>query len=456
MRWILTYLKSRYPNFHTVVPKRLYRSATPKPDDLEQWHEVYGIKTWLDLRMPKDYIDDPSFFAAQCAMARRLGIERISLPLDDFGVVTDEQVRVGLEILTDETKFPILFGCRGARHRAGLLCAVYRMRVQGWSGEKALEEAKCCGYYPNKHRTFDKRFRQLLGLLLVLLMAVPAFGQSSTLGRLVIDTSQSEYATPSSDRNVICPVCEEAGKKSTVRRWTEPTTYGFSYTPSINYYKSENRYWDEDGKYHDHELAQEMLICSAGHRFWDFDDHRCWCDWPNKRYVVVDEVKGETITLPEGDWKKLLDHSNGITYTPNGAVIMPMSYHPYIQPERTLRDVLTVQSDSMAKTIEPHRPDQRFDRSFWIASGLFAAASTADIITTHKALERGAVELNPIFGERNGAGLRTTANALATTGIWGIAAYCEQRGQRRFGRILLLTGAAIRTAAAFWNHTRRR
>jgi protein tyrosine/serine phosphatase len=97
-------------------------------------------------------------------MARRLGIERVSLPLDDFGVVTDEQIRVGLEILTDETKQPILFGCRGARHRAGVLCAMYRMRVQGWSGEKALEEAKRCGYYPNGHRTFDKRFRQLMGI----------------------------------------------------------------------------------------------------------------------------------------------------------------------------------------------------------------------------------------------------------------------------------------------------
>ena len=96
-----------------------------------------------------------------------------------------------------------------------------------------------------------KSWKHLPLLFLVLLMAVPAFGQSSTLGRLVIDTSQSEYATPSPDRNVICPVCEEAGKKSTVRRWTEPTTYGFS----INYYQSEDRYWDEDGRYHDHELA---------------------------------------------------------------------------------------------------------------------------------------------------------------------------------------------------------
>ena len=159
--WIWTYLRTAGDNFHTVVDGVLYRSATPSPENLEKWQRKYKIATWLDLRMPKDY-EDASFFAAQCATAKWHGIQRISLPLDDFGVVTDEQLRVGLEILQDATKFPILFGCRGARHRAGLLCALYRMRVQGWSGEKALEEAKRCGYYRHGHERFDDRFMELL------------------------------------------------------------------------------------------------------------------------------------------------------------------------------------------------------------------------------------------------------------------------------------------------------
>lgn len=340
MRWILTYLKSRYPNFHTVVPKRLYRSATPKPDDLEQWHEVYGIKTWLDLRMPKDYIDDPSFFAAQCAMARRLGIERISLPLDDFGVVTDEQVRVGLEILTDETKFPILFGCRGARHRAGLLCAVYRMRVQGWSGEKALEEAKCCGYYPNKHRTFDKRFRQLLGLLLVLLLfVVPAMGQKAVPVDPHVELPSPIFGTPA-------------------------------------------------------------------------------------------------------------------VMTPENFRIVQAQPHPFIHLDQSAAAI------DRAKTLAPPQSDiykeDAFNWGFWTTSGLWLGASTADLVTTKFALERGGVESNPLHAQDGGHKLRWTSAIAATGGTFAFAAYCERKGHRRVARIVLITGAIVRTGLAFWNNSRRR
>ena len=163
MRWIWTYLRTSGDNFHEVVPGRIYRSATPSPENLEKYRRKFGIKTWLDLRMPKDYRDS-SFLAAQCAIAKRLGIERISLPLDDFGVVSDEQIRVGLEILTDESRQPLLFGCKGNRHRAGLLCAVFRMRIMGWTAEDVLKEAIHCGYYRHGHRAFDDRFMDLIGM----------------------------------------------------------------------------------------------------------------------------------------------------------------------------------------------------------------------------------------------------------------------------------------------------
>lgn len=162
--WIWTYLRTAGDNFGVVVPGRLYRSATPSPGNLAKWKGELGIKTWVDLRMPKDYIGSHSYFSAQCATAKKLGIERISLPLDDFGVVSDEQIQVWLDIACDETRLPILVGCRGARHRAGLLCAMYRMRVQGWSGEAALKEAVRRGYYRHGHETFDDRFMDLIGM----------------------------------------------------------------------------------------------------------------------------------------------------------------------------------------------------------------------------------------------------------------------------------------------------
>lgn len=175
----LTYARSRYPNFHTVVPGYIYRSASPKPEDLKLWHEEYGIETWIDLRMPANYLDDPAFFEAQIAMAAELGIERVSFPLDDFGVISDEQVRVAIELFGDETKGVQLWACAGGRHRTGAMIALFRTSFQRWAGQKAYDEAKeVGGYYSSGHGRFDRRLRQLLGLLLLLLMATPAvFGQ---------------------------------------------------------------------------------------------------------------------------------------------------------------------------------------------------------------------------------------------------------------------------------------
>lgn len=314
----LTYFKSKYPNFHVVVPGRLYRSATPKPEDLEKWHALYGIETWLDLRMPKDY-RNASFFAAQCATAARLGIKRISLPLDDFGIVSDEQVRVLLEILTNKDNGVILFGCKGNRHRGGLAAALYRTRIQGWTGEKAYEEeAKGRGYYASGHGKFDYRFKQLLGLAMILVMfASSAFGQAPK---------------PRHDPPV-----------------------------------------------------QELLT------------------------------------------------------------------HPFIQPTPQLAPV----SVEALKTALPPK-DDRFNWTFWLGSISYSYATAMDIAETKKSIDRGSIELNPIFGHDRGHKVRYTANAIASAGIYAVAVYAERKGHRLFARVLLFTGAAIRGAAAIWNHRRKR
>ena len=287
-----------------------------------------------------------------------------------------------------------------------------------------------------------KSWKHLPLLLLVLLMAVPAFGQSA-MGRLVVTdgSTQSEYGAPASDRNVICPVCEEAGKKSTVRRWLGYSNT-LSFSPSFNE-RTEARFWDEDGRYHDHELAQELLVCSVGHRFYDFDDRRCWCEWPNKRYVVLDEVSGDTITLPDGKWEKLLDHSNGITL--NGAVIMPMSYqHPFIQPDLT------------TPTRKESLQVQKFDRSYFLPFGLAVASSVTDWHSTYGGLNRGGREANPIFRSDQGRAVRWAANVAATAGFLGYTAWLEQTGHRKIARVLLYTLTALRVVASIHNYRIRR
>jgi len=457
MGWIWTYLRTAGDNFHEVVPGVLYRSATPSPENLEKWRRKYKIAVWLDLRQAEDFdgdrrtpTDKTRFFERQMGVCRYLGIERVWLPISDRRPTSDESVRSIMYTLERaSTERPVLVACQGGRHRTGLAIALYRMRVQGWPAttpdkKGAFDESEKRGFYDRGHEEFGKRFRQLLGLLLVLLMAVPAFGQTVVFRGT--GDNRSEYGTPSPDRNVICPACSDAGKKSTVRRWLGYSTT-LSYSPSFNE-RTEARYWDEDGAYHDHELGEEMLVCSSGHRFLDYDDRRCWCGFPGDRYVVLDEVKGETITLPEGDWKKLLDHSNGITYTPNGAVITPVSYqHPFIQPDLT-PTVKTAPKD--------YGVNHRFDRSYFLPFGLAVASSVTDWHSTYGGLSRGGREANPIFRSDQGRAVRWAANVVATAGFLGYTAWLEHRGHSKIARVLLYLLTTLRVAASIHNYSVRR
>lgn len=158
---LFQYIKSAGANFHVVVPGELYRAATPSPANLRKWKRDYDIKTWVDLRMPKDYSAEKAFLA-QVDMARELGIRRISLPCSDKDPMPDSTLTVGVGLLSNAAMYPMLFGCKGNRHRAGMLCAVFRMRVMGWTKEAAMDEAHKCGYYPDGHREFDKRFMEVL------------------------------------------------------------------------------------------------------------------------------------------------------------------------------------------------------------------------------------------------------------------------------------------------------
>lgn len=130
--------------------------------------------------------------------------------------------------------------------------------------------------------------------------------------------------------------------------------------------------------------------------------------------------------------------------------------HPFIRPDTSpvVQESLRTPTDKDSLTVAPK--DDRFNWTFALGSLGYWGSFAADIKTTKGSLARGSLELNPIFGHERGHKVRYTANAVATAGIYGIAVYCERRGHRRFARVLLYTGAAIRTAAAVWNFNRRR
>ena len=120
------------PNFYKVSDD-LYRSAQPTSAEAMQNLETSNlrIRTVVDLRWSqsnRDKIGGTGLLYEHIPM--------IGWPL----FPKEEQVIKFLQIVTDNQKTPILVYCQHGADRTGAMCAVYRIAVQGWTKEKALEE----------------------------------------------------------------------------------------------------------------------------------------------------------------------------------------------------------------------------------------------------------------------------------------------------------------------------
>ena len=79
----------------------------------------------------------------------------------------EKQLEEFLSILSNESNYPILIHCQHGTHRSGVMAAIYRMEIQGWSNEKAYEEMTS-GLFPitfhhtGKARNFIRHYKRSL------------------------------------------------------------------------------------------------------------------------------------------------------------------------------------------------------------------------------------------------------------------------------------------------------
>lgn len=147
-------------------------------------------------------------------------------------------------------------------------------------------------------------------------------------------------------------------------------------------------------------------------------------------------------------------------------VVPAMGQHSFIQPDlqaqasaAAVRRADEIRQQNAASALgnpSDVSDDDRFNWTFALGSLGYWGSVVADIKSTKGSLDRGSIELNPLFGRDRGHKVRYTANAVASAGIYAVAVYAEKKGHRRFARVLLVTGTVIRGAAAVWNHNRRR
>jgi protein tyrosine phosphatase (PTP) superfamily phosphohydrolase (DUF442 family) len=131
--WAQPIQMSGVPNFHKVS-EVLYRSAQPTDVGMRTLQQM-GIKTVVNLR---------SFHSDRDEIAgTHLRYEHISMKA--WHPEKEDVIRF-LRIVCDRKRTPVLVHCQHGADRTGVMCALYRVTVQGWSKEQAIQEMTSGGF----------------------------------------------------------------------------------------------------------------------------------------------------------------------------------------------------------------------------------------------------------------------------------------------------------------------
>ncbi len=133
---------SQQPNFHTVIPTQVYRSAQPTADQLRLYKEKYGIKTVVNLRgtwAGKDWYD------AEHQIGDDIGMDVVDINLINHQIPPIAELRKLIDTL-DNAPRPILLHCRGGADRTALASAIARFLAGDSIKEAKKEYSILCGH----------------------------------------------------------------------------------------------------------------------------------------------------------------------------------------------------------------------------------------------------------------------------------------------------------------------
>jgi tyrosine-protein phosphatase SIW14 len=120
-------------NLHKVSDL-LYRGAQPTKEGMQQLKEL-GIKTIVNLRS----------FHSDRGEIGDTGLSYEHIYMKTWHAEDEEVVRF-LKIVTDPNRTPAFVHCQRGADRTGTMCAIYRVAVQGWSKDEAIEEMTKGGF----------------------------------------------------------------------------------------------------------------------------------------------------------------------------------------------------------------------------------------------------------------------------------------------------------------------
>lgn len=118
---------------HQVAPG-IYRGPAPQTEADYQMLKELGVRTVLNLR--KVHRREIAYEGRRLAA---LGISHRHVPTAYFPP-SDDSVARALQVISDFSLHPIYVHCKHGKDRTGLIVGLFRVRHQGWSGNRAYVE----------------------------------------------------------------------------------------------------------------------------------------------------------------------------------------------------------------------------------------------------------------------------------------------------------------------------
>jgi uncharacterized protein (TIGR01244 family) len=119
------------------VNQQICTGGQPTPEQLEIL-KAQGVKAIINLRVPSEHDA-----AAEEAQAKKLGLRYVNIPVDGRAL-TDEMADKFRKAMREKENRPAFIHC-GSANRVGAFWMIYRVLEDGWTLEKAEEEAKKIG-----------------------------------------------------------------------------------------------------------------------------------------------------------------------------------------------------------------------------------------------------------------------------------------------------------------------
>ena len=151
-----------YPVHHFGIVREgvLYRSGQPDESQLAVLVRRHRIRTVVNLR---GQAPDKDWYRREVAFCQGRGIKLVHVTMSKQQEAAANVQRV-LDVVADPQNHPVLVHCEAGSARTGFVTAAFRIVVDGWSYEKAMEEAQRLRFprlHNNTNREYDRVLREL-------------------------------------------------------------------------------------------------------------------------------------------------------------------------------------------------------------------------------------------------------------------------------------------------------